>query len=84
LPRDSQVDLREVESFLAQTNPEGQKGVLICILIAQRHVREDEGARQEQTKVIPMGSSRVENQMTCDGEVSVGRALRIERMALSP
>jgi hypothetical protein len=84
LPRDSLVDLREVESFLAQTSPEGQKGDLICILIAQRHVRKVKGEGQEQTKVIPMGSSRVENQMTCDGEVSVGRALRIERMALSP
>jgi hypothetical protein len=33
---------------------------------------------------IPIGSSRVETQITCDGEVSVGRALRIERMALRP
>ncbi len=40
--------------------------------------------REVQTTVLPMGSSRVEIQMTCDGDVSVGRALRIERMALSP
>jgi hypothetical protein len=41
------------------------------------------GAR-EKTAVLPMGSSRVEIQMTCDGELSDERALRIERMALSP
>lgn len=39
---------------------------------------------KEKTTVLPMGSSRVEIQMTCDGELSDERALRIERMALSP
>jgi hypothetical protein len=85
LPQDYLVDLREVESFLAQTSPEVQRGVLICILISQTDEgKESGGGEGRADKGIPMGSSRVENQMTCDGEVSVGRALRIERMALSP
>lgn len=37
-------------------------------------------------KSIPIGSSRVENQMTCEGGLSVAaaRALRMERIALKP
>ena len=69
---------------MALTHPEGQMGVLICILISQRYVRKVEGGEGGVDKGIPMGSSRVENQMTCDGDVSVGRALRMERMARSP
>lgn len=70
-------------SSLAQMNLEGQMDAQICKLFPQERVRSGQQTGTDD-RGIPMGSSRVENQMTCDGEVSVGRALRTERMALKP